>query len=173
MLLIIEQVTQEAHEIKEEIQKQEEMMKQKLGDAFAKVEQVVMETTQRYKEYLQATKIKKYKRDTEDYQRNEVYKWENRRHSQQRDDARPRTRAPNYTSETGNTRNTWGRTTRMESNESTLESDSSTYSSRSSPPSSFLTNRTQKKTRKKDADGENAQQRQRPRPWTRSYKQTR
>lgn len=164
MLLIIKQVTQEAQEIQLEIQKQDELIKQKFGDAFIKVEQSVMETTQRYKESVQETKIKNYKRDTEDYRRNEVYIHGKAIVILNKGMTR-HTHAglqPHQQGTTGEEPQEW-------SQDSALENVSSTYSSRDSSSSSFLTNSNQRK--KKDADGVNVQQRQRPRPRTQTTQQ--
>lgn len=76
MLLTIEQGTTEAQQTKAEIETLENNMKQKFGPDFSTIEQTIKGSVAKYKEELQTMKLSKYKRDAEDYKRNEVYKWQ-------------------------------------------------------------------------------------------------
>ncbi|CAB1328109.1 unnamed protein product [Coregonus sp. 'balchen'] len=51
-------------------------MKEILGPDFTAIDDSINQSIGKYRDLLQATKIKKYQRDTEDYQLNQVYAWE-------------------------------------------------------------------------------------------------
>lgn len=76
MLLIIQQTTTEAKEMRAEIETLEEKLKESMGTEFTRMEHAIKDSIARYKEELQAIKLNKYKRDAEDYQKNEIYKWQ-------------------------------------------------------------------------------------------------
>lgn len=174
MLLVIDTVTEEAEQVKSEILQQEEMMRKKFGDAFLEIEQTVLEITKKYQENLQVTKLKKYKRDTEGYKNNQVYKWDVG--YQQNDEQRPRrTPVSSSTQSTAarKTRHNWRGATREET-EDYLQDTDSTYSSRDSSSSAFLSRQhPRRRRRRRNADGEGAPSGPRQRPWTRSYTRTR
>ncbi|CAB1321225.1 unnamed protein product, partial [Coregonus sp. 'balchen'] len=51
-------------------------MKEFIGPDFTAIDNSINQSIGKYRDFLQATKIKKYQRDTEDYQLNQVYAWE-------------------------------------------------------------------------------------------------
>lgn len=76
MLLIIDHVSTDAQQVKTEIEILQEELQNKLGHEFSSMESSIKDSLHKYKEKLHATKLKKYKRDTDDYLRKEVYEWE-------------------------------------------------------------------------------------------------
>ncbi len=145
MLLIIEQVTTEAEELKSQIHAHEETMKQKFGDTFKEIEKSMKNIVVKYKEKLQATKIKKYRRDSEDYQKNEVYSWETTKQQLPKPAARAQlcTHTSTSAAVSQKTSNNWRQRARGDSSRDsdfTLDSDSSTPQSSGG---SFLDNRSQ------------------------------
>lgn len=76
MLLIIDEVYTEASTVKAEIEKQEENLREKFGPIFPSIESSIKDTVCKYKEKSLSIKLKKFKRDIVDYQRNKIYDWE-------------------------------------------------------------------------------------------------
>lgn len=78
MLLIVEQVSADVHETHEKIVLLEEKIKSTSHIDFDSLSSSIKLSTEKYRDYLKDIKLKKYKRDTEDYLRNEVYPWDSR-----------------------------------------------------------------------------------------------
>lgn len=76
MLLIIEQVKKELNDLQAEIKHTEDALKSKCGQDFTQIDQSLKTWVGQYKDKLQSIKLSKYKRDTLDYQRNKVYRWQ-------------------------------------------------------------------------------------------------
>ena len=156
MLLIIDHVSTESSEIEKEIQIQESILKEKFDADFAPIEQSIKETVRHYKEKLHATKLRKYKRDIDDYIRKEVYIWDKTEEdasqataavSQQPPASRTNQRNPRHSKST--TSHNWREAAQSDSDDFTLDSDSSQYS-REQP---FLGQRKKNKGRKRNAGG--------------------
>lgn len=75
MLLIIKEVTKQKEDIEKEIEKHEIFMKEKLGDDYTHTCDSIKQTLRDFEEDLMTTKLKKYRRDANDYQTGRVYKW--------------------------------------------------------------------------------------------------
>ena len=195
MLHIIQHVTAEAREVKTLIQEHEEILQQKMGVAFSTFDQSMKASLQQYKEHLLVSKIKKYKRDTEDYIRNEVYDWQKKRTaadpgpalsaSDPPGDAQLRTsaQAPSHGSRPPSGTASYQRGNRSRGHASTDEDytcDSDSSDPSPPPPVPFLDTRRgrgrgrgkQSRGRGKNAGGGNGHQAYN-RPWTRSNSKTR
>lgn len=177
MLLIIDQVSTEASTVKAEIEKQEVNLREKFGSIFPDLESSIKDNVCKYKEKLLSIKLKKYKRDTEDYQRNEIYHWESKEQvssSQESATTQLRSGAPD-------TRITHRKTPNYRRepagyNDSSMESDFTFDSDSGIPPSNppFLYNRKKPARRgRRNADGGSAYPNTGQRPWTRSNSKTR
>ncbi len=187
MLLIINQVSTEASTVKAEILKKEEDLREKIGTNFSSIESSIKTTVCQYKEKLLSIKLKKYKRDTEDYQRNEIYNWEFKEasshsptHSQRRMAAPGRTAAPRArvgpTNRSARRQPSSHRRDQASYYDSSLESDFTLDSDSGTPPSnpSFLSSREKTGRRgQRNAGGVNAHPDTGRRPWTRSSSRTR
>lgn len=148
-------------------------MKQKFGNTFTEIEKSIKGNVAKYKEKLQVIKIKKNRRDTEDYQSNEVCTWDMMKQQLPRSAMRAQSRAHTSTATdtSQRTRNNWQQGTRGDSSREsdfTLDSDSSISQSSGAP---FLDNRG-RQHRRRGADVASERQRQERRPWTRAYTKT-
>lgn len=76
MLLIVEQVSADVNENQANITMLEDEIKSIPQFDFDSILASVKVSTEKYRDHLKEIKIKKYKRDTEDYLRNEVYPWD-------------------------------------------------------------------------------------------------
>lgn len=76
MLLIIEQVTADVKETHENIVSLEEQIKTTPHVDFDSLRVSIETSMKKYSDNLKEIKLRKYKRDTEDYLRNEVYPWD-------------------------------------------------------------------------------------------------
>ena len=172
MLLIIDHVKADCSEIEKEIKTQELTLKEQFDADFAPIEQSIKETVRHLKEKLLATKLRKYKRDTEDYIRKQVYIWDkaeddasqgNSAGSQQPPPA-PRTnqRGPQQP----NSATYYRREAMQSDSDFTLDSDSSQHS-REQP---FLGQRRRYNGRKRNAGGGRDHTQTGQRPLTRSQK---
>jgi len=175
MLLIVEQVSADVHETHEKIVLLEEKIKSNSHIDFDSFLSSIKSSTEKYRDYLKDIKLKKYKRDTEDYLRNEVYPWDKRPATvpEMRDSATRETNAPVRGSSFRNrTRRNGapffnGQSDSTES-EFTIDSDSSAHTS-----TSFLDRRVHPR-RPQRRNVEEVQEPQRSsRPWTRSYSKRR
>lgn len=173
MLLIIDQVATEAKTVKTEIDKQDQLLQEKFQSTYPAINKSIKDEVDYYKDKLLQIKLKKYKRDTEDYLNNHVYHWE---HNMQA--SLPGT-APSTSRATGNdvTRSRLQRNSHMNQDDSSLESDF-TFDSDSGPSSSntaFLQQSRRKPPQrgKEKSGGGGAQQTAGRRPWTRSNPQRR
>ena len=175
MLLIIEEVSSEARDTRTEINTQEQLLKEQFGEDFTAIEQSIKDSVVKYKNKLQAIKLKKYKRDIEDYQRNEVYTWEIKRqeptqqddppHDAPRRTAPPPTRPPTHRAKP-HQRTADRRDTSSRDSDFTFDSDSS--STQSHPTSSAFLSTRRRQDARKGAGGANAHPGPNHRPWTRS-----
>lgn len=75
MLLVIQEVTKQKEDIEKDIEKQELLMKEKLGDNHAHICDSIKQTLQEFEDDLITYKLEKYKRDANDYQTGKIYKW--------------------------------------------------------------------------------------------------
>lgn len=75
MLLIIEEVTKQKEDIEKDIVKQETFMKDKLGVDFAHICDSIKQTLKEFEDNMLTIKLRKYRRDANDYQSGKVYKW--------------------------------------------------------------------------------------------------
>lgn len=162
MLLIIEHTTTEAQRIKTELNTLENNLKEKMGPTFPKIEKDIKDSLREYKEHLHAVKIKKYKRDTDDYARNEIYKWEFKKNPQPVGDAAtalPRKPAPRQ--QVRNKRRPT-RTRYQASHESdfTFDSDSSDPAQATGGPAFLGGNRNPARGRRRNAGGGRGHQEQ-------------
>ncbi|CAB1333628.1 unnamed protein product, partial [Coregonus sp. 'balchen'] len=76
MILFIEHVSKKVKEVEVKISEHEVIMKEILGPNFTAIDDSINQSIGKYRDFLQATKIKNYQRDTEDYQLHQVYAWE-------------------------------------------------------------------------------------------------
>lgn len=171
MLLIIEHVSTEASALKVEIDAQEKLLKDKYNTMYPDIDRTIMDSVGKYKEQLLSIKLKKYKRDVEDYQRNEIYHWECKEQlpsSPRAPQARPL--------RTVDTRAQRKRDThRYHHDDSSLDSDFTLDSDPGHPPSNphFLGNRPKRQQGRRNAAEGSAQASGTQRPWTRSKSRTR
>lgn len=181
MLLIINQVSTEASTVKAEIEKKEEDLREKVGTNFSSIESSIKTTVCQYKEKLLSIKLKKYKRDTEDYQRNEIYNWEFKEASpqpptsSQGPTAVPRART-GPTTRSAHQKTPSHRRDQAGHHDSSLESDFTLDSDSGIPPSNppFLYNRKKMDRRaQRNAGGASAHPDTARRPWTRNNSRTR
>lgn len=174
MLLIIDQVSTEAKTVRTEIEKTERELRDKFGPTFGSIESSIKETINGYKEKLLNIKLKKYKRDTEDYQRNEVYHWETEK----------RTLSPQASTTTRSRTGAFGPRRRgptpdhrrdTSQNDSSMESDFTFDSDSGIPPSNpFLQSRgKQVHNPRRNADLTGGPKGPGRQPWTRSHSRTR
>lgn len=171
MLLIVEHVSKEAKEVEVKISEHEVVMKEILGLNFTAIDDAINQSIGKYRDFLQATKIKKYQRDTEDYQLNQVYAWEGPRTGARRGRRRdaPLIEGRRYAAAGGH-----GNVDTEASTESEFPTDSDSSYHGTQPV--FLARKQHKALRKKRNDvGEASGRRgdQDHRPWTRSYSRTR
>lgn len=73
MLLIIEEVTNQREIILKDITNHEAVMQQKLGENFLQIHDSIKQTLKDFEDGLMTTKIRKYKRESMDYQLGKVY----------------------------------------------------------------------------------------------------
>lgn len=73
MLLIIEETTNQKEIILKDIKNHETVMQQKLGENFSQIHDSIKQTLKNFEDGLMTTKIRKYKRDSTDYQLGKVY----------------------------------------------------------------------------------------------------
>ncbi len=176
MLLIIDQVSTEASTVKAEIEKQEENLRKTCESTFPSIESSIKDTVSKFKEKLLSIKLKKYKRDTEDYLRNEIYHWESKERvpsSQTPDNTQLRTGA--HRPRGAHRQASSHRRVRDNHTDSSMDSDFTFDSDSGFPPSnpSFLSNRKKPGRGLRNADGANTYPNTRHRPWTRSNSRTR
>lgn len=174
MLLIIEQCSTEAQQIKAEIQTQETLLKEMSGSDFSALEAAINESTNHYRQKLHAMKLKKYKKVTDDYLRNEVYEWEFKAPPAQPESSTTGIQQPGGGPRPHSSAPRSG--TQRPVEESSLDSDYAYDSDSGLPPRplpppprqpSFLDQRQEQHHRKKGAGG--AKGHQRKDHWTRSY----
>ena len=175
MLLIIEQCTSDAQQLKTEIELQEEELKAKFGQEYTTIDSAIKVSINKYKEKELAKKLRKYKRDADDYLKNEVYEWDNKAQpsppSTATQPSRAAARPPFNSRGRGTAHDQRGRPGRHPREDSSsmdsdfMDSDSST----SARSSSFLGAHKTVPRRKKDAGVANVHPGTGHRPWTRSY----
>lgn len=167
ILLIVEHVAKEANLIKAEIEGQENQLKEKYSALYPTIKSSLKETVGRYADKLLSVKLKKYKRDTEDYQKKEIYSWQKKTQassSQVSPTRQSHTRTTGFVSRRGTVQTRNNDESSLDS-EFTLDSDSSQQSRNPR----FLG----KGTRRPRNAGRNAVEGNAPtggirRPWTRS-----
>lgn len=183
MLLIVEQVSADVRETHDQIVALEDKIKSSTQIDFDSILDSIKTSTAKYRDNLKEVKLKKYKRDTEDYLRNEVYPWDissaatatisntsngaSRETNQVRGSSRTTSRFRKHSRETGSPYD-FGPSDSTE-NEFTMDSDSSAQGS-----TSFLGRRAPLCRPERRKNAEEAQGRQRNvRPWTRSFSKRR
>ena len=164
MLLIIEQVATEAKAIKIEIDAQEKLIQEKFSSMYPNIDGSIKDEVAKYKEKLLTIKLKKYKRDTEDYQNNRVYHWEQDTAEVAPDPAPRSLRTARF-----GTGMRQQRAHQRNREDSSLDSDF-TLDSDSGPSSgsSFLPSRKKYPPKQKGKPGGGGARRAPARPWTRS-----
>ena len=72
MLLIIEEVTKQKEDVRKDIENQETLIREKVGD-ITQILDSIKQTLKTFEDGLMTNKIRKYRRDAEDYQQGKVY----------------------------------------------------------------------------------------------------